>query len=332
MEMNQNNVQEQPAQQHITDTAATCEAVPSAAEQTTAAEQSAAAGSAADSCAPLSGNHPHYNQGEAKAIVNYLTKEGFFDPEYILLFGSLAGGTMHSEAKCYDLLLVVQDLPAYGWQAAKRDLRYKVPFRWREITYTNLYVCPWSYIESHRTPFLYFAHRQGVLLYCKESFYFRRPKRPCNFAAAYCDAKSYFDTFRPVADLLMNLAQAGSPQSPCEIRWAAFMTAKAAILYYRVLYYVYHNEPFDQDDPIILHERMRTLSTELMLLFDDTSTESNRTLACLRSFGMKAFADRKFTLHPFELREHMARVVCLGEIVTKYCTKRLELYSSLKEE
>ena len=37
-------------------------------------------------------------------------------------------------------------------------------------------------------------------------------------------------------------------------------------------------------------------------------------------------------LHPFELKEHMARIVRMGEIVTKYCEKRLELYKSMREE
>ena len=305
MEMNQNSVQEQPAQQIVTDTLS---------ERATDQQSSPAE------------NTPRYNRGEADVIVNYLTKEGLFDPEYILLFGSLAGGTMHSEAKCYDLLLVVRNQTDYNWLQAKRDLRYKLPFQWREITYTNLYVCPWNYVQAHYTPF------QGVLLYCKDSFYFRRPKRPCNFEEAYCDAKSYFDTFKPLADLSINLAQAGSPKYPNEIRWAAFMTAKAAILYYKMLYYVYHNEPFDHDDPLILHERMRTLSTELMLLFDDTHAARNTTLACLKSFARKTFEERKFMLHPFELKEHMARIVRMGEIVTKYCEKRLELYKPMREE
>ena len=322
METNRNNVQEKPAQRMIAD-AATRTADPSAAERSAFSEN------AADCRPSLTGDAPRYNRGETDAIVNYLTKEGLFDPEYILLFGSLAGGTPHSEAKCYDLLIVVRNQTAYNWLEANRDLRYKLPSRWREITYTNLYVCPLSYVESHHTPMLYYAHHQGVLLYCKDTFHFRRPKRPCNFAEARCDAKSYFDTFKPVADLLMNLAQVGTPKSPCEIRWAAYMTAKAAILYYKMLYYVYHSEPCGCDDPVILHERMRTLSTELMLLFDDTDTEGNTTLACLRSFARKAFEERKFMLHPCELRMHMARVVRMGGIVTRYCEKRLELYKSM---
>ena len=67
MEMNQNSTQEQPAQQIVTDT------------QPTISE------SAAEHQSSLSENNPRYNRGETDAIVNYLTKEGLFDPEYILL-------------------------------------------------------------------------------------------------------------------------------------------------------------------------------------------------------------------------------------------------------
>lgn len=272
---------------------------------------------------------PLYDQAEADAIVRYLTEEGLFDPEYILLFGSLAGGTPHSEAKSYDLLLVVGNLPVHDWTDAKRDLRYKLPYSRRKVTYINIYVCPLSYVRSHCTPFLYFAHREGVLLYCKDTFYFRRPKRPCNFGEALCDARSYFETFMPLADLTMKAASAGSPASPTELRWSAFMTAQAGVLYYKILYYVYHNRPFDGNDPLLLHERMRTLSTELMLLFDSSHTRGNATLVALKRFGRAAFGELRFEEHPLELKEHMERVVRLSGIVERCCRKRLELYGSL---
>ena len=55
-----------------------------------------------------------YNPAEAARIVQCLT-DGYFDPEYILLFGNLAGGTPHSDAAAYDLLVVVRDTPEYDW-------------------------------------------------------------------------------------------------------------------------------------------------------------------------------------------------------------------------
>ena len=48
-----------------------------------------------------------YDPAEAARIVQTLTDD-YFDPEYILLFGKLVGGTPHSDAMAYDLLVVVR--------------------------------------------------------------------------------------------------------------------------------------------------------------------------------------------------------------------------------
>lgn len=45
-----------------------------------------------------------YVPTEAARIVYHLT-DGYFDPGYILLFGKLVGGTPHSDAAAYNLLL-----------------------------------------------------------------------------------------------------------------------------------------------------------------------------------------------------------------------------------
>ena len=55
-------------------------------------------------------------------MIRHLT-DGYFDPEYVLLFGKLAGGTPHSDAVAYDLLIVVRETPEYDWIRAKRILR-----------------------------------------------------------------------------------------------------------------------------------------------------------------------------------------------------------------
>lgn len=55
---------------------------------------------------------PLYNPDEAARVVQILAHA--YDPEYILLFGKLAGGTPHSEVMAYDLLIVTQDTPYYG--------------------------------------------------------------------------------------------------------------------------------------------------------------------------------------------------------------------------
>ena len=64
MEMNQNSVQEQPAQQIVADSATDFETKGIISESATEHQSS------------LSENRPRYNQGEADAIVSYLTKDG----------------------------------------------------------------------------------------------------------------------------------------------------------------------------------------------------------------------------------------------------------------
>ena len=200
-------------------------------------------------------------------MIRHLT-DGYFDPEYVLLFGKLAGGTPHSDAVAYDLLIVVRETPEYDWIRAKRILRYRMPYRYRKVTYINPYILPLNYVESHRTPFLYFAHAEGELLHCSDHYRFRRPKHPIDFAKAYADAKFHFDTFRTLGNDLLEQAQdafAGGRN----VRLAAQFSAQAIVYFYHTLYYVYHGMEFDIHDPVVMHDRMRTLSTKLMLVFDD---------------------------------------------------------------
>ena len=270
-----------------------------------------------------------YNPDEAAQIVRPLT-DGYFAPEYILLFGKLVGGTYHSDAAAYDLLLVVRETPEYDWMQAKRILRYKIPVRQREITYINLYIIPLSYVESRPTPFLYFAHSEGELLYCSDHYRFRRPKHPIDFAAAYADARFHFDTFRLLGNELIEQAQNAFSESR-NMRLAALFSAQAAVYFYHTLYYVYHGLEFDSHDPVVMHERMRTLSTKLMLLFDDNRIESIFTLPCLKKVLFKTHYDIDFVIPPQELEIHMGRVGKLGDSIERYCELRLELYKELSE-
>ena len=218
-----------------------------------------------------------YDPAEAARIVQCLT-DGYFDPEYILLFGKLVGGTPHSDAMAYDLLMVVRETPEYDWIQTKRILRYKVPYSCRKITYINLYIMTLSYVESNSTPFLFFAHAEGELLYCSDSYHFQRPKHPIDFAKAYADAKFHFDTFRTQGNELLEQAQDAFSESR-NMRLAAQFSAQAMVYFYHTLYYVYHGLEFDSHDPVIMHDRMRTLSTKLMLAFDDTHIENSSDAA-----------------------------------------------------
>lgn len=301
METNQNQAQEQPAQFIAPET-----------------------------IQPEHPTKPLYNPDEVAQIVKHLT-DGYFDPEYILLFGKLAGGTPHSDATTYDLLVVVRETPEYDWIRAKRILRYKVPIKRREVTYNNLYIMTLRDVETHTTPFLYFAHAEGELLYCSDHYHFRRPKHPINFAKAYADAKLHYDTFRILGNELIEQAKDAFVESR-NMRLAAVFSAQAAVYFYHTLYYAYHGQEFDCHDPVIMHERMRTLSTRLMLALDDTHIENIFTLPCLKKFLVKARYDLDFDISPQELQTHMERVEKMGEIIESCAGRRLELYKELSEQ
>ena len=270
-----------------------------------------------------------YDPAEAARIVQCLT-DGYFDPEYILLFGKLVGGTPHSDAMAYDLLVVVRETPEYDWMQTKRILRYKVPYSCRKITYINLYIMTLSYVESNSTPFLFFAHAEGELLYCSDSYHFQRPKHPIDFAKAYADAKFHFDTFRTQGNELLEQAQDAFSESR-NMRLAAQFSAQAMVYFYHTLYYVYHGLEFDSHDPVIMHDRMRTLSTKLMLAFDDTHIENIFTLPRLKSFLQKSPYCIRFDIAPQKLDIHMERVRKASGIIENLCGLRLELYKELSE-
>ena len=267
-----------------------------------------------------------YDPAEAAQIVRILT-DGYFKPEYILLFGKLVGGTPHSDAAAYDLLVVVRDTPEYDWIQAKRILRCKMPPRLRKIAYINLYILPLNCVESNRTPFLYFAHSEGELLYCSDHCRFRRPKRPIDFAKAYADARFHFDTFRTLGGDLLEQAQNALVEGR-NVRLAAQFTAQAAVYFYHTLYWVYHGQEFDIHDPVVMHDRMRTLSTKLMLVFDDNHIENIFTL---KEVLMKTPYSAEFRMAPQEMEMHMDRVQQAAGIIENCCELRMELYKELSE-
>ena len=212
METNQNPAQEQPVQPIVPQTTQAAQQpdieqiVAPAMEPAQPAAQSTAQPAPAPQPQPGRPDELLYDPDETAQMIRHLT-DGYFDPEYVLLFGKLAGGTPHSDAVAYDLLIVVRETPEYDWIRAKRILRYRMPYRHRKVTYINPYILPLNYVESHRTPFLYFAHAEGELLHCSDHYLFRRPKHPIDFAKAYADAKFHFDTFRTLGNDLLEQAQ-----------------------------------------------------------------------------------------------------------------------------
>lgn len=271
---------------------------------------------------------PNYDSAEAARIVEHIMDNDFIVPEYILLFGSLAGGTRHSDATAYDLLIAVRETPEFDWLQTKRRLRYRMPFQQRKITYINLYIIPLSYIDSNNTPFLYFARSEGELLYCSEHYHFRRPKYKPDFAKAYADARFHFDTFRTLGFELLEQANHELIETR-NMRLAGMFAAQAAVYFYHTLYYVYHQMEFDSNDLLIMHERMRTLSTRLMLIYDDDNIRSIQTLASLKKYLLKSPYDKDFDVSPRDMAVHIERTTKAAEIIESCCGLRLELYQEL---
>ena len=230
----------------------------------------------------------------------------------------------------YDLLLAVRHPNDYSWVHAKRYLNSRYPHRRREIPYVNIYVVTLDEIDTHRVPFLHWALTQGIVLYCKERYDFERPRRSHNYRAACGDAKLHGDIFHRLGRRFLEQARkAMTHHDDDRIRLAAFSLTQAAVIFYKELYYVYHNREFDSQDPVLLHERMRTLSTELMLLYDDTHVDHVTTLPRLKMFGERACSDAKFTVNPFVLEQDFERVAKMEEIVALKCRERLRLYEEL---
>ena len=102
-----------------------------------------------------------YVPTEAARIVYHLT-DGYFDPGYILLFGKLVGGAPHNAA-AYNLLVVVREMPSFGWFHNQMHPALQDALSTPKITYINLFILPLNYVALNRTTFLYFAYVKGKL-------------------------------------------------------------------------------------------------------------------------------------------------------------------------
>lgn len=89
---------------------------------------------------------------------------------------------------------------------------------------------------------------------------------------------------------------------------------------------------FETSDPVVMHDRMRTLSAELMLVFDDNHVANLFTLPNLKRFLMKNPCDACFETDPKKMEVHLERVGKAAEIIERCCTMRLERYKQLGGE
>ena len=100
-----------------------------------------------------------YDPGVVARIAQCLSE--LLDPAYILLFGSMAGGTPHSDALSYDLLIATHDTPQYNWLDVRRYLKMKMPGAGHGAPYLNIYMYAANYVVSQSSPLFYLARKEG---------------------------------------------------------------------------------------------------------------------------------------------------------------------------
>ena len=272
--------------------------------------------------AATAGPAPLYDPVKAGRIARSLRE--LFDPACVLLFGSFAGGTPHSEVLCYDLLVLTSGPVRYDGYEAKRFLKMKLPEAGHGAPYVNVYVYRFDEADSRRRPFLWLARAEGILLSCHENHPFRRPRRPLDYALAACDARRNFVTFSALGGRFLEDATEAAAKG--EVRRAAFFTAQAAVLFYQALFSVYHGLCLDTEDPERLHERTRTLSGELRLLYESDSFTAVDTLSQLKRYMTRARYDPDFCVEPPKLEAHIEKVSRMREVVERACARRIALY------
>ncbi len=255
METNRNIMQEQPAQTIIPETIAEIAKIASAA-----------------SAQRLNRPMPpscHTTLRKPPEIVRILPTE-YFDPEYILLFRQV-----RSAAR---LTAILRRMICSWWCAKRRDSTGFRPNAYcvtkclidtRKITYINLYILPLNYVESNRTPFLYFALRRVNYFYLQRPLLFPTTETSDRLRSA-SNART------PSSITILSARSANEPVragagrvyggTQCEAGGAVH-GASCGLLLPSTLYCVYHGMPFDLHDPVVMHDRMRTLSTKLMLVF-----------------------------------------------------------------
>ena len=261
-----------------------------------------------------------FNQAQTIQIADALRE--LFDPAYILLFGKMAGKTPFSETIAYDLMVITDNEPLYNWMEAKRYLKIKLPWIGHGVPYTNIYVYTRHDVEVNYTPFFYLARKEGIVLYRSHDQKFARPKKQVDFGLAAANATKHTQAFLPLADRLLDFADLQVDRR----REAAFASAQAAVYYFRTLFYVYHGFEAETSDIRILHQRLRTLSAKLPLLFEPDESRAMRTLHRLNVFLTAARYDPEFCVRPEELTLHIERVKRLAKIVKQMCSERIDFY------
>lgn len=241
----------------------------------------------------------------------------------ILLFGSLTGGTPHSDIAAYDLLVITEGEPRYDEDAARRLLKLKMPPGSRIIRYVNILVYNRYFIENTPSPLFYLARNEGTVLWCDKDFSIKKWSS-FDFDTAHTATSRYFNTFSGLADSLLD--EAGAALATSDLRRSAHHSAQAALILLRTLFFVFYGFETSCNDPGTLYTRLYTLSVGLMLLFDSGPHTASGTIPHLRTYLNDALTCKKFLVAEQTLRTDLDNIREMQSIVIETCRRRISLY------
>lgn len=265
-----------------------------------------------------------YRETELKFITKILADA--LNPLHIILFGSLAGGTPHSDTVTYDLLIITPEQPRYDWMEIRKFLKEHLPIKHRAITTTNIYVYSQNFKPCTPSPLLFLAKMEGKLLYSRDPELFSRPKPNFNYAETYRNTARYFATFFELGSNILRDSNHCFENN--NLRQSAFYIAHAMELFYRTLFYVYHGFEIECSDLVLLRLRMRTLSSDLNMLFDSDEGRNGRLPYHINHYRKDSYSCVNFNVTKDELSQSLTKIGKMKEIIERTCQQRLNLYKN----
>lgn len=263
-----------------------------------------------------------YNPDELERIISvirYCT-----EPEEIILFGKLAGGTQFSEVAAYDLLVITESRPAKDWERIRRYLNLEIPPRSRTIEYINFYLCPKREIygnAAYMAPFYFFAQSEGKAVFSRRRFY---PK-PCDYEKLLFAAQDRYFLFFNNAGFFLHADTGGNCFVDLEL--PAYFTACAVVFLLQALYVAYHGTVCELQSLSEMYLRTRTISTELCIMLNPEQPHIHRMFTQLDRYRKLALYG-KCPLDREEINSYYEIAIKLEPLIEKLCDDRIAFYEN----
>lgn len=246
------------------------------------------------------------------------------NPEEIILFGSLAGGTPFSEVAAYELLVVTKSRPAKDWEHIRMYLNYTIPPKNRAIEHINFYLCSPREIyckPAPMAPFYYFVQSEGKAVFSRRTF----KQKPCDYEKLYFAASDRSQNMFADASELLSIDTGGN----CfvDLQLPAFFTACGVELLLHALYVAYHGVDTELHTLSELYLRLRTISTELCIMLNPLQPNIHRMFIQLDRYRKMALYC-KCELTKEEIDEYFDIAKKMETLIEKLIDARINLYEN----